>query len=111
MEIEEFVKHILSTSAKFEWIKRMDVKTIETRAKVRLFINDNFVDVYYNAEGEKVSYAYLESDKRIFGANNMKMGWHWHPYDDVQKHEPSKSVTIEEFLKALEKELKKRNKI
>lgn len=76
-----------------------------------MFINDNFVDVYYNAEDEIVSYAYIESNNRIFGANNMKIGWHWHPYDDIQKYESSKSVTIGEFLKALEKELKKRNKI
>lgn len=111
MEIDAFVKRILSASAKFDWIKSVDVKTMETRAKIRLFLNDNFVDVYYNAEDEIVSYAYIESNKRVFGANNMKIGWHWHPYDDVQKHAQGESVTIETFLKALEKELRKMDKI
>ncbi len=32
-------------------------------------------------------------------------------YDNVQKHVPDKPVTIETFLKSLENELKKRNKI
>ncbi len=111
MEINAFVKHILETSAKFDWINREDVKTMETRAKIRLFISDNFVDVYYNAEDKVVPYAYIESNNRIFGANNMKIGWHWHPYDNIQKHAPDKPVTIETFLKTLENELRKRNKI
>lgn len=111
MKIDAFVKRILSASTNFDWIKSVDVKTIESRAKIRLFLNDNLVDVYYNAEDEIVSYAYIESNKRVFGANNMKIGWHWHPYGDVQNHVRDNPITIETFLKTLEKELRKRDKL
>jgi len=49
----------------------------------------------------------IKRGKRVFGANNMRIGWHLHPYGNVEKHEPSQSITIEEFLKMLEEERNK----
>ena len=111
MEADEFIDHICSISADFKWIERISVEKEKARVKIRLIMNRDFVDVYYNAEKETISYTYVESARRIFGANNMKIGWHWHPYGDVQKHLPDKTITIETFLKTLEKELGKRNNI
>jgi len=41
----------------------------------------------------------------------MRIGWHLHPFGEVERHVPTKPVTIEEFLEMLEKELKKRGKV
>jgi len=49
----------------------------------------------------------IKRGKRVFGANNMRIGWYLHPYGNVEKHEPSQSITIEEFLKMLEEERNK----
>ena len=35
----------------------------------------------------------------------MRIGWHLHPYGNVEKHELSQPITIEDFLKKLEEEL------
>jgi len=37
----------------------------------------------------------------------MRIGWHLHPYGNVAKHEPSRPITIEDFLKKMEEELNK----
>ena len=37
----------------------------------------------------------------------MRIGWHLHPYGNVEKHELSQPITIEDFLKKLEEELNK----
>ena len=41
----------------------------------------------------------------------MRIGWHLHPFGEIERHIPTKPITIEEFLKMLEKELKKRGKL
>jgi len=63
-----------------------------------LLMNHDFVDVFYNSGKKTISYSYVASARRVFGANNMKIGWHWHPYYNVQKHVPDRPVTIETFL-------------
>ena len=78
MEINEFIDHIRSVSANFKWIKNVSVEKKKVRVRIRLLMNHDFVDVFY---------------------------------DNVQKHVPDKPVTIETFLKSLENELRKRNKI
>jgi hypothetical protein len=111
MEINEFINPIRSVSDNFNWIKRISVEKEKARVRIRLLMNHDFVDVFYNAKKETISYSYVESAKRIFGANNMKIGWHWHPYDNIRNHVWDEPVTIETFLKTLEKELRKRDKI
>jgi len=111
MEVSQFTSDVIKTAETFKWIKRITTAPEGKVVRIRLCINESFVNIYYNAVTGTTSYAYIESNKRIFGANNMKIGWHWHPYNSVQRHVPGKPITIAEFLKALEKELKKRSKI
>jgi hypothetical protein len=111
MKVSKFTRDVLKTAKTFKWMKRITTAPEGKVARIRLWINDSFVNIYHNVVTGTTSYAYIESNNRIFGANNMKIGWHWHPYDNVQKHAPDKPVTIETFLKTLENELRKRNKI
>jgi hypothetical protein len=106
MKVSKFTRDVFKTAKTFKWVKMITTAPEGTVANVRLGINQSFVDIYYNAVTGTTSYAYIESNKRVFGANNMKIGWHWHPYGDVQKHLPDKQITIETFLKTLEKELR-----
>lgn len=41
----------------------------------------------------------------------MRIGWHLHPFGEINEHEPCEPITIEKFLIALEDELKKRKRI
>ena len=43
-------------------------------ARLRLFLaDDRFVAVYYNAQTGSISYAYIEGEQRLLGANKLKI--------------------------------------
>ncbi|GEM_PF-3223414 len=111
MKVSTFTSDVLKAAQTFTWVKRIATAPEGKVARIRLWINESFVSIYYNAVTGTTSYAYIESNNRFFGANNMKIGWHWHPYDNIQNHVRGEPITIETFLKTLEKELRKRNKI
>jgi len=112
MKLEEFIKEVLESAEEFPWIKRIEkVEKSRVHVKLRLWLNESFVDVRYNSRTGSTSYAYIEGDKRLFGANNWKIGWHIHPYGEVKKHIPCNPLNIKEFLMMLEIELNKRGKI
>ncbi len=108
---ESFIRETLEVSRSFAWIKRIDSKTIGKVAKARLWLNDEFVEVYYNAQTNSISFAYIKEEERVFGANNMRIGWHVHPFGQASFHEPSLPLSIAEFLQALEKELRQKGKL
>ena len=108
---EGFIREILEAGRSFTWIKRIDSKTIGKVARARLWLNDEFVEVYYNAQTNSTSFAYIERGGRMFGANNMRVGWHVHPFGKAGSHELSLPLSITEFLQALEKELRHRGKL
>lgn len=108
---KRFVNEVREVAKKFAWIKRINSRIVGKVARIRLWINDSFKDVYYNSELGTTSYAYVENEKRIFGANNMRIGWHLHPFGELKGHKRSESMRISEFLKILEKQLKKKGRI
>ena len=70
-------------------------------------IDISFVDAYYSNTG-KTSFAHIKDDVRIFGADNAGGRWHWHPYEDPQRHDfTDKEITFAEFLKRVEENLSK----
>lgn len=111
MTVREFVDEVLETSKRFLWIKRSTLEETTVWAGVRLWLDDSFVEVFYREKTGNVSYAYIENGKRVFGANNMRIGWHLHPFGRVEEHRPIEPLSIEKFLQMLEDELKKRKKI
>ncbi|MGB7531962.1 MAG: hypothetical protein WA977_03145 [Halobacteriota archaeon] len=108
MDIENFVEKVSEAVKGYDWIKRLEIhRRTEIRVWLRLFLNDEFVETFHNSVTASTSYAYIEGGERVFGANNMRIGWHLHPYGNVAKHEPSQPITIEDFLKKMEEELNK----
>lgn len=54
---------------------------------LRVYLADDlFIDVFYNEETGKKSYALIRTGRRVFGADNTKKKWHWHPFEDPEKH-------------------------
>jgi len=99
MEAEQFSRKVLSASSKFAWIKRYEVRRLKERVRLRLWLHESsFIDVYYNAENAIISYAYIESGERLFAANNMRIGWHLHPFQRSDEHIPIQPLSMGEFL-------------
>ncbi len=112
MKLEEFIGDVLEGARDFPWIKRVEeVERSIVHVKLRLWLNKSFVDVRYNSRTGSTSYAYIEGKRRVFGANNWKIGWHIHPFEETEKHVPCKPLTIGDFLRILEMELRRRDKI
>jgi len=107
---DQFITDVLATAGAFPWIKRTDSRKAGKVARIRLWLNADFVDVYYNSQTGSTSYAYIQGRQRLFGANNMRIGWHVHPFGQADVHQPSKPLSISGFLRLLEKELKQRAK-
>ena len=111
MDIEAFIAKVSQAVEGDSKIKRLEIyRRTEIRVWLRLFLNDEFIETFHNSETASTSFAYIERGERVFGANNMKIGWHLHPYRNVGKHEPIEPITIEDFLKRLEEEFNKRKK-
>ncbi len=83
----------------------------ETKRQVRMRIflsNRTLLDVYYSSKTGKVAFAQIKDERRVLGADNTEGFWHWHPYEDPQRHEfAHREITFAEFLEHVEKNLSK----
>lgn len=113
MKHNDFKKEADAACKKFSYIKGFKIlRDIPPFLKIRLEITlKDYVDVVYNADTGSTSYAYISNEKRLFGANTARIGWHIHPFENEMLHKLTKSVSLEKFLRDLEIELKKRGKI
>lgn len=64
------------------------------------------VDVFYNEETGKTSFALIKGEKRIFAVDNTR-GWHSHPFDNPESHHPCEQMSFESFLMQVEKNKEK----
>lgn len=46
---------------------------------------DFFIEVYFNAENQRQSYALISKGQRAFGCDNL-VGWHYHPPENPDQH-------------------------
>ena len=66
--------------------------------RVHLTFAHTFINVFYNVTTGKTAFALVEGDRRLYGVDNAKMGWHRHPFDDPDQHVPCAPIRFEEFL-------------
>ena len=73
--------------------------------KSKIFlIDDSFVEIYYNFENGKASFAVIKDNCRIFGADNLGF-WHIHPFNNPEKHIKSEEIKIEYFFRKIKESL------
>lgn len=103
MNIFEFSQEIIDTCALTDFIKTLETVLFdEPIAKFRAKISDNsFIEIFFNSETDKHSFALIKNDRRIYGVDNTK-DWHIHPFESPNAHVPSQPTSFKEFIKALE---------
>jgi hypothetical protein len=76
---------------------------------MRIFLaNRTFLDVYYSGKTGKTAFAQIKDEQRIFGADNTNGKWHWHPYENPQRHDvTNETITFDQFLNDVEKTVEK----
>ena len=105
--VEDFEWLVISTCSKSSAVKSVSTLISSfTWIKIRaLLTNESFIDITYNQETGKTAYTQILNERRIFGVDNKK-GWHWHPYEDPQRHDfVEKEITFAEFLKRVEENI------
>ncbi|MBI2503060.1 MAG: hypothetical protein HYW07_07480 [Candidatus Latescibacteria bacterium] len=66
--------------------------------KLRVDLKDSsFIDAFYNADAGRISFAWIRSGQRIFGADNTR-GWHVHPLNNPGSHQAHPPMRFEQFL-------------
>ena len=82
-----------------------DVRILDdTVVKIRVVLTYGpFIDVFYNADSRKCSYALVKGGARVYGADNAFIGWHVHPFQNPQDHVRTPDVSFAEFLTAVER--------
>ena len=112
LSVVKFAAYILSVCSKSlivasTVILRLKKKWVKLRANLT---DESFVDVSYNEKTGKTTFAQIRDERRIFGADN-KQGWHWHPYEDPERHDfVDDEITFEEFMKRVEEKIKAETK-
>ena len=79
-------------------VRSLDADVLSLRVHL---INGSFVEAFFNTATERVAFALISDDRRIYGKDNAKVGWHEHPAEAPQLHRPCAPVTFEEFLAEL----------
>ena len=70
--------------------------------KTRIFLTiPAFIDVYYNPTNGICSYTLVQDNRRIYGADNVFIGWHIHPFKDPSDHRLCDEVEFDDFLKTV----------
>lgn len=106
----DFLQQVQQAARNYSWVAQIETRSEGQVARARLRVRRGaFVDIY--RETGSVSFAYIEGGQRRFGVNNMKIGWHIHPFDNPEEHRPSLPLTVREFLELLAQELAQRGKI
>lgn len=104
----DFSKDIIETLSRYDFIKGIDILLLdEPVLKVRAVLNGSiFIDMFYNAETHKYSFALIRDNTRIFGADNLRR-WHLHPFENPDEHIESDPVSLEYFLNMIRANMEK----
>lgn len=102
MEAFEFSKHVIDVCSRHDFIQGIEIQILdEPVVKIKAVVSDDvFINIFYNAETVKYSFALIKNGRRIFGADNARR-WHIHPFDNPDNHKEINDISLAEFLDIL----------
>jgi hypothetical protein len=100
----ELLEHIVAACAQSSIVtayavRILDLDVLSLRAHL---VDNSFIEVFYNVTTGKVAFALIVENRRVYGKDNAKMGWHVHPLDNPEAHLPCPPVAFETFLAEVE---------
>lgn len=99
----EAYRHIVDTSAQSPVVTGIELLLLEEPVlKLRVHLGASlFIDIFFNAETSKTSFALIKDAQRIFGVDNTR-GWHLHPFGSPESHCPCEAMAFVSFLRQVE---------
>lgn len=101
--IEELLDEIYAEASKKSYVKTMSVKVEGPILKCRIYLNDSFINVFFNEDTGTVAFTLVKGNRRIFGVDKDSLrGWHKHPVENPQAHPPCPETKFKEFMRQIE---------
>jgi hypothetical protein len=99
LTLRELYGQIINTCVKSGVVTGIELLLLEEPIlKLRAYLGGlAFIEVFFNEETGKTSFALIKDGERIFGADNTR-GWHIHPFDNPESHAPCEETSFESFL-------------
>lgn len=107
---DEFEQEILKICSSSTIVKSIaQTRGGQAWLELRAYLPNNaFVNIFYNQETDKKSFALIQAGKRILAVDNAKGDWHWHPLEDPSQHRfVEQEISFAEFLQQVETHLTK----
>jgi len=104
LDLAEFVESVRLACDESKLVTSYDVRVQDNATvKIRIFLEtQSFIDVYFNPENGNCAFALVEEGIRIYGADNAFVGWHLHPFESPEEHQPCGELSFGEFLRTVE---------
>lgn len=108
MNVVEFEREARETLAKFPFLERIEIVDIHREAiKLKLYAMEGFyVQAYFNNATGTRNFVAILTNKRIFGRDCDRKGWHQHTFENPEGHnlspEGRNEVSLTEFLAELQ---------
>lgn len=99
------LRHACRHSSLVEYIEDLIVDIDVLHVKVHLTTPETYINVFYNLDTDKTAFALIQTNQRIYGVDNAKIGWHEHPFADPGLHVACSPITFAAFLQAVEKQI------
>ena len=103
LTLREVYRHIVDTSAPSPMVTGIELLLLDERVlKLRVHLGAvAFVEVFFNAETGKTSFALTKDRQRIFGVDNTR-GWHTPPFDSPESYHPCEARVFARFLRQMD---------
>jgi len=115
LSMDDFERQLREVCSKSPIVKNVALFSATKKSKLwRVILKDDsnveidvaFIDAYYSAIVGKTTFAHIQNKQRVFGADNAGGRWHWHPYEDPQRHDfINGEISFAEFLKRVEEKI------
>jgi hypothetical protein len=103
-DISTFLRDLLDACEESKIVSEIKTQVFDNVIlKVRIFLKKKnvFIDVFFNSDTDRIAYALIMDNKRIYGADNTG-GWHVHPFDNPKEHVKEEEIPFADFLKEVE---------
>ena len=101
MELKTVLSELVASLSPLDFVSSIDLRTEAFILKGRvLFRIRGFLEIYFKEQTQTLAVAWIEEDRRTWGVDRDNLrGWHRHPFENPESHQPIPAVTMSEIIR------------